>query len=181
MNTVFSIHVDDDLEIRLRQQNEIDEIYELLQRNRSHLAKWLPGVRRIETKDGLKEIILKCQTSFAEGKDVVYGIYFRGRNVGAIGYSLKNDKADIAYWISADYTGKGYASKSVQAFIRHIFRRPDISAVEIYAAVGNIQSRRLAERLGFKPNGTVPKREFYYNRLVRAARYTLTRKSQKPD
>ena len=59
----------------------------------------------------------------------------------------------------------------VRALVNYCFFERGMEAVEIHAAVGNIKSRAVAERLGFALQGTVSNAENLYGRWVDHAVY----------
>lgn len=55
------------------------------------------------------------------------------------------------YWVAQDFLGKGYATESTNAVIRHAFYAQKAEAVYIDYFEGNEKSRRVIEKLGFSP------------------------------
>lgn len=61
---------------------------------------------------------------------------------------------EIGYWVRSDYAGQGYAREFVQAALRIAQRDLKMLRVEARCDVRNARSWRLAERLGFRFEGT---------------------------
>jgi RimJ/RimL family protein N-acetyltransferase len=63
--------------------------------------------------------------------------------------------ADVGYWVAAGARGRGVGTTAVGAVCRWGFGALGLERIGWTAAVGNVGSRRLAERLGFRVEGTL--------------------------
>jgi ribosomal-protein-alanine N-acetyltransferase len=72
--------------------------------------------------------------------------------VGNIQYgSLRG--ANIGYWISQEYAGRGIIPTAVALATDHAFRALHLHRIEIAMRPENLPSRRVAEKLGFRFEG----------------------------
>jgi RimJ/RimL family protein N-acetyltransferase len=63
---------------------------------------------------------------------------------------------NIGYWLSEAYRGQGLATRAVVAATRWAFEdQPKLSRISLYTLPGNLASQRVAERAGFKREGTL--------------------------
>ena len=62
--------------------------------------------------------------------------------------------ANLVYWISEDYQGKGYATEAVHEIIKLGFEKLKLRRIEISAFATNSASNAMAKKLGFKYEGT---------------------------
>ena len=63
---------------------------------------------------------------------------------------------NVGYWISLRYRGRGLATRAVNAATRWAFEeRPEISRISLYTLPGNTASQVVAERAGFRREGTL--------------------------
>ncbi|PID64840.1 MAG: RimJ/RimL family protein N-acetyltransferase [Gammaproteobacteria bacterium] len=120
--------------------------------------------------------IKKSLHDYADGKSLTCAIIYQDNIVGNISFNqilptLK--KVEIGYWLRQDYQGKGIVSQSVNTLIRYAFDKLDMQVVQISAAVDNLPSRRVCERLGFTLQGIIPHAENINGRIVDHAVYTL--------
>ena len=77
------------------------------------------------------------------------GLHFdRGRDDGI---------ADIGYWAGASARGRGVTTEAVAAICQWGFTSCGVERVDWYAEVGNVPSRRVAEKVGFTLEGTLRK------------------------
>jgi ribosomal-protein-serine acetyltransferase len=82
--------------------------------------------------------------------------------------------ADVGYWIDGDYEGRGIVRRATHALVSMAFAELELSRVELRTSVDNTRSRGLAERLGFKFEGTVPGALRFIQRSDDVAMYCVT-------
>ena len=133
-----------------------NDLFNLINLNRSHLRKWLTWVD--DTKY-LEDTIDYIQS-------VLSGDMFNGRYVLEIWYcnslagviDLHNgDKInmiiEIGYWLAEKYQGAGIMTESCRACINYAFIDLGFNRVVIKCAVANNKSRAIPERLHFTFEG----------------------------
>lgn len=76
-------------------------------------------------------------------------------SVGLVRLEPAARQAEIGYWASPDARGKGITTQAVGVVARWAFAELGIERLEWVAAVGNVASRRVAERAGFTVEGTL--------------------------
>jgi len=70
---------------------------------------------------------------------------------------------EVGYQIYRDEDrGKGYSTEALRIFTAYIFEAKQVNRLEIEVSVGNIASRKVAEKCGFKYEGL--KRQAVYNK-----------------
>ncbi len=74
--------------------------------------------------------------------------------------------SEIGYGVLETYQGNGYCTEAVRAVLDWAFSQPGVTAIEAEAEENNLASRRVLEKCGFIPNGTVG---------LEGPRYTLKR------
>jgi RimJ/RimL family protein N-acetyltransferase len=81
----------------------------------------------------------------------------RGRVVGGIALVFARDpqrsEAEIGYWIAREARGHGFASEAVQALAEVAFRRLRLHRLTAGVFEGNLASRKVLERCGFRFEG----------------------------
>jgi RimJ/RimL family protein N-acetyltransferase len=89
----------------------------------------------------------------------VFAIETDGVIVGSIGAFLKEDvyrkNAEIGYYISEDYWGKGIATKAIKAIAQHIFDNYDVIRIYAEPFARNMGSRKVLEKSGFRLEATL--------------------------
>lgn len=165
-----------DASLRLSTPADAAEIFAVVERNREHLAQWLAWLPHTESANDIATYLATAQEEIARGTNVPCTIRHAQRVVGAI--SLHNiDRmhrcAEIGYWLAQDATGKGLATKAARALITYAGASLDSHRVELMAAVANLPSRRVAERLGMIEEATLRERLYLNGRFHDAVVYAL--------
>lgn len=75
-------------------------------------------------------------------------------SVGLMHLDPQDRRAELGYWCAARARGRGVTTEAVQAVCRWGFAERGVHRVEWFAQVGNVASRRVAEKAGFTPEGT---------------------------
>lgn len=82
-----------------------------------------------------------------------------GARLGRVGFGLDgNGAAQIGYWMDPAARGRGVATDAVRALCRWGFDSLSIDLIEWRAEVGNVASRRVAEKSGFRVEATLRQR-----------------------
>ena len=68
-----------------------------------------------------------------------------------------NGMVEIGYGIWEEYQGQGYATEAVDATVAWALKQPEVVCVEAETEPDNRASRRVLEKCGFRPSGTIGK------------------------
>jgi RimJ/RimL family protein N-acetyltransferase len=83
-------------------------------------------------------------------------------------------KFEIGYWCRQKYTGKGYITESVRGLTVFAFKILEAKRVEIRCDQRNMRSRKVAERLGYRLEGTLRNNRLAVdNRLENTCVYSM--------
>lgn len=123
--------------------------------DRSRLAHWLPWVPYSTTEDSFTSFFVAARHQEEEGTAFHRGLFDGTVVAGGCGASvdLVNRAAEVGYWLASRYEGRGVMTESVLATLEFLFDEYAVHRVVIRAAVGNLRSRSVAERLGFQFEG----------------------------
>jgi ribosomal-protein-serine acetyltransferase len=149
------LEVADGAYLRLLEEPDAEELYELVDRNRAHLAEWMPWAAG-QTLEGTAAFIHGALRRHAERNGSELALVLDERIVGAAGFAGIDWVArntTIGYWLAAEHQGRGLMTRAVRALIDHAFGELELHRVEIQAAEGNHRSRAIPERLGFQAEG----------------------------
>ncbi|MEU7895560.1 GNAT family N-acetyltransferase [Nonomuraea sp. NPDC049152] len=92
-----------------------------------------------------------------------------GERLGRVGLWLGTPgTAEIGYWVDPKTRKRGVATDAVRAVCRWAFRTHSLELIEWRAEVGNLASRRVAEKAGFTVEATLRKRLFHRGTRVDA-------------
>jgi RimJ/RimL family protein N-acetyltransferase len=148
------------LVIRCYQPGDAHMMHAAITGSIEHLRPWVPWARQ-EPKEleWMVGFIRMFRGQFDLGQDAVYGIFDKTETEQIGGTGLHNrigkDAREIGYWINVRHANKGYATEAVQALIRVAFDIEQMQRLEIRCDPGNVFSRRIPLRLGFRHEMTL--------------------------
>ena len=141
--------------LRLLEERDAEELHELVDRNRAHLAEWMPWAAD-QTLEGTAAFIHGAVRRHAERNGSELALVLDERMVGAAGFAGIDWVArgtSIGYWLAEEHQGRGLMTRAVRTLIDYAFGELALHRVEIQAAEGNRRSRAIPERLGFQEEG----------------------------
>jgi ribosomal-protein-serine acetyltransferase len=99
---MFTCKISEELELRILEVRHADALYQLVNKNREHLAKWLPWVdKTTKVEDTIAYIEFEL-SRFAKNNGFSCGIFYQNEIVGCIGLhgiSWGNKLSSIGYWL----------------------------------------------------------------------------------
>jgi RimJ/RimL family protein N-acetyltransferase len=82
--------------------------------------------------------------------EVCFVAICRGKPIGICGVDLREDNAELGYWLGAPYWGHGFATEAARAAIDYAFGDLGHQVLQSGARVSNPASRRVLEKCGFQ-------------------------------
>lgn len=79
---------------------------------------------------------------------------------GYIEWSAEHERAEIIYFLSRRFWGRGFATEMVRAMIPFGFEQLELNRIEARCVAGNTASSRVMEKAGMSYEGTLRQREF---------------------
>lgn len=152
------------------------------------LHKWMPWARHVPSIATTQLYMKECEkiwrnpiTPFEECPMHIFDNQ-TNQMIGATGFKPHNidiPSFEVGYWISSIYQGQGYITEAVHGLLRYLFECYEAKRIEIQCEIANIQSAKVAERLGFeleavlknytmKPDGSSPTDVSLYRLLTPA-------------
>jgi ribosomal-protein-serine acetyltransferase len=144
-------------ELRPLEESDAEELYLLIDSNRERLERWMAWAEG-QTRERTLEFIRATRKQIADDNGFQAAILTEGAIVGVAGFHAvdwPNRATSLGYWLGAGEEGRGTMTLAVRALVDHAFARWGLNRVEIRADVENARSRALAERLGFRHEGTL--------------------------
>ncbi|EPJ46481.1 MAG: hypothetical protein OFPII_20240 [Osedax symbiont Rs1] len=166
---MFSKVVADKLSLQLLMQSDAEELFNLIDQNRSYLQQWMVWPPATKSADDTNKFIKACLIGLAENTEMACGIKYHGQLIGVITYNVIDTqlkKVIIGYWISAEYQGRGIVTKSCRCLIDYAFTTLAMQKIEIRTASENLASQKICERLGFKLEGSIRNSENLHGNIV---------------
>lgn len=103
-----------------------------------------------ETLDEARETVewlISCYKG-SEGP-FVYPMLLNGRNIGYVQAVQIENGWEIGYHVAKSYTGKGYSTEAVAAFLPVIMKNLNITSIYGICLTENIASQRVLHKCGF--------------------------------
>ena len=136
---------------------------EVRNRSREWLVKWEPrrppGVP--DATESRSAFVARCRARDRErqlGTGFGFGIFAEEVLLGEINVSGVQrgpfQSAYVGYWIDELSAGRGYVPEAVVVLARHAFEDLDLHRLQIAIIPRNHASRRVAEKLGLRDEGT---------------------------
>jgi len=170
------IVVDHDLKLVMLRPGHAAEIFQLVDRNREYLRRWLPWVDLVITVADTSVFISRTIDQFEKGRGPQYLIEFQGAAAGVIGFhsmDIPNRNAEIGYWLGEEFTGSGLVTRSVKQLLGIGFGEFDLNRIEIRCAAGNRPSNAIALRVGMVYEGILREEEWLYDHFVDHSVYSM--------
>lgn len=155
---MFSIPINPDIELRLMQLNNGEEIFQTVDRSRQYLGEFLPWVEDVKSPEYYNETIQSWLLQYVENKGFQSGIYYQGNFIGMIGlwpFDWKVKNTAISYWLTEEHQGKGIMTRCCEKLLEICFIEYGLNRIEIRCDPDNWRSRAIPERLGFVQEGVL--------------------------
>lgn len=166
---MFKHIIDKELELKLLDNCDRDELFALIDSNRPHLKQWLPWVDGTKSSEDLKGFIDSTKQQYINNNGFQLSIWYKRKIAGVIGFhsvNWSNKSTSIGYWLGKEFEGKGIMTRACTVFVDYAFKELKLNRVEIRCAENNYKSRAIPERLGFKNEGTLRESEWLYDHFV---------------
>jgi ribosomal-protein-serine acetyltransferase len=172
---MFTFPLGEGRSLRLLEESDADELYAVVDANRSYLAQWLPWASE-QTPEATRSFLHFTRRQLADNEGFQCAIIVRGRIVGVVGFhrvDWANRVCSLGYWLAEDAQGRGTMTAAVRALVDWSFQGWDLNRVEILAAVENVRSRAVPERLGFRQEGVLRQAEIVGERVLDIVIYAM--------
>ncbi len=144
--------------LRSYEVGDAQELFDLVNESRRHLHPWLDWVVNTTKPEHSLQFIQQSQHKTYEQEALDLAIVHNNKIIGGIGvhhWEQDTKRAQIGYWISAAYEGKGLMNKSLSGFVNFLFDKIALNKIEIHFVRANERSAKIAARLGFKIEGII--------------------------
>ena len=149
--------------IRPFEPEDATAIFQLIQSSRDHLDRWLRWSNTIQSEADAQGTVAHFVAKRAAGTGFHSGIWVAGRLAGGVvcrDLDRQHRCAEIGYWLGAEFTGRGLATRASSLAIDYLIGSRGAHRIEMQCGVHNVRSRAVPERLGFRLEGI--RRESYW-------------------
>ena len=168
--------ISQDIKICLTIPQFADEIFNLIDSNRSFLKNWLPWLDSTKSSLDTKAFIEAQLLNFAKGEALHVTAFYQDKIAGVLGFNnidKTNRVGHIGYWLGENFNGKGIMTKCVSELITIGKDYFGLNRFEMRCAVENKKSRAIPERLGFVNEGIIRQAENVYGKYLDHVVYGL--------
>jgi ribosomal-protein-serine acetyltransferase len=173
------------LELRAFRLDDAEAIYQAVCDSHRELGRWLSWCHDKYCRADTLEFLKARSEALRTGGEHAFAIIERatGQFVGATGVNQLDHatrRANLGYWLRTSATGKGYATTSTILLARWALAELGLERIEIVAAVGNLPSQWVAERVGAVREGVARHRLRVHNVQHDAVVYSLVASDKLP-
>lgn len=168
--------IDDDTLLKTLAVADAPELFALTDANRDYLRRWLPWPDAVTQEADTRAYLETVIRQRGAGLGPVFGIVHRGALAGIVGFhpiDRYNGVGEIGYWLGEAYQHRGIMTACCRFLVRYGFETLALHRIQIPAATGNLPSRAIPERLGFKLEGVLRERENLGGTHVDHAMYSM--------
>jgi ribosomal-protein-serine acetyltransferase len=176
--------IDERTALRPLRLTDAAELFAVTAANRVYLRRWLPWLDAVQTEEHSREFVESAIEQRETGRGPIFAIAHEGAIVGVIGFhpiDRIHTVGEIGYWLAEVFQGRGIMTACCRFVVRYGFHTLDLNRIQIPAATGNVRSRAIPERLGFRFEGVLRGRENLYGTFVDHAMYALLRSELPQD
>jgi ribosomal-protein-serine acetyltransferase len=155
-NEVKRLGVFDGVVLKQVERSDSAQIFEAIANQREYLGKWLSFVEFSQKVEDIDEYVQSIINVPEDSREYVFVISCNAEFAGLIGFKdtdRANKRTEIGYWISERFQKKGIVTESVKLLSTFAFNELHLNRIQIKCAVGNVSSKRIPLRLGFKLEG----------------------------
>ncbi|NCX96404.1 MAG: N-acetyltransferase [Chitinophagia bacterium] len=147
-------------QIKLRTFTETDAtlLFECIEQNRAHLTPWINWIAHATTYQHIVKFIKDSLHALSTQESMYLAIWYEDKLIGSLNiqdWHKKAKRAQIGYWISKEYEGKGIVTLCMHRLMTFMFRQMDINKIELHFTIKNTKSAQVAQRLGFTTEGII--------------------------
>jgi ribosomal-protein-serine acetyltransferase len=157
-----------DIDLRLPEERDADELLAVIEDNRERLEEWLHWAHSTHTREDVLKFVQMARRDFQKPDGLHLLIVHQGRIIGGSGFVVFNELSnygEIGYWIATEFSGNGIVTDCCRALINYAFCEMQLNRVQIRCATANARSAAIARRLGFLHEGTLRQTIRTNNRL----------------
>lgn len=177
---MFSLKVDDEIELRLAQAKYAEKVFEVIKANYDHLQEWMLWVNENMSLETVPNFYKNSAKSFKkDGSELGLLIFYQGKIVGGTGLHsiIKPYKsAELGYWLSKEFNGQGIVTKSVVRLLEYAFEEKKLNRLTVKCVTENLKSLAIPEKLGFTKEGVERESVWLHTQFADQVVYSLLAK-----
>jgi len=155
---------DGHLVVRTYRDDDVPLLFEAVRESIAEVSPWLPWCHENYSIEESREFITSRKAAAQDDEHYSFAVFSKDdprRLLGGVGLNFINrvhQFGNLGYWVRTGAGGKGIASTAAALVARFGFEQLGLQRIEILAAVPNIASQRVAEKIGAVREGILRKR-----------------------
>lgn len=119
--------------------------------------RWLPLLPSPYERTDAEWWIGRCGNAWADGSAAPFIVIdsVTGDRLGTIEVRT-GEPADVGYWLAPEARGRGAMTRALRVISTYAIDQLGLSRLELFTLLDNVRSQAVAERAGFRRDGTVP-------------------------
>lgn len=164
--------------IRTYRDTDAPLLCEAVRESIPEVSKWLPWCHENYSIAESREFISARELASQGDEWYSFGVFDTAseRLLGGVGLNFINrvhQIANLGYWVRSSATQRGVATAATRLAARFGFEQLGLHRIEILAAVDNLASQRVAEKVGARREGVLRKRLLINGKSQNAVMYSL--------
>lgn len=184
MRFIFYINIDKDLKLKLLNNKDKNDFFNLIERNREHLEVYMPRIMENKSIEDSEKVINIFLEQLKQNNGFRSGIIYNNKLVGIIGLKYIdwiNSKTEIMYWVDKNNLGKGISTRCTNKILDLIFNYYDLNKAILKISSDNKASIRIAEKCGFSLDGVDREDELLPSGFSDINMYSILKSDYKED
>jgi ribosomal-protein-serine acetyltransferase len=168
-----------DVRLRPYRVDDAPLVLAAVRESMNELQRWMPWCHPGYSLDDSRVWLEAQVPAFAQGTAFEFAIVSEDeRYLGGCGLNQidgVNRRANLGYWVRTSATRSGVATRAVRTLREWGFQHTHLLRLEIVVAVGNLPSRRVAEKAGALREGVLKSRILLHGEPHDATMFSFTR------
>ncbi|MBU2039563.1 MAG: GNAT family N-acetyltransferase, partial [Gammaproteobacteria bacterium] len=117
---MFTLDINESVSLALVQPSFAGRYLAIVEAERDYLSEWLAWPPHADSEEFFLRFIRGALHDYADGKSMTCAVLYQGVVVGNVSYNsiCRNlGKAEIGYWLSKEYQGRGIMTTAVRYLI----------------------------------------------------------------
>ena len=148
---MFFRQINEDIKLSLSIPQYSEELFTLIDKNRSFLKQWLAWLDNVKDKSDTKKFLESQLLKFQQGRGLHSTIFYQNRIAGVVGYNQidrDNDIGYVGYWLAEDYNGRGIIAEDKLLMVMKLDKVvPFGRSLDEYMKMFSLSSEDLQKRI----------------------------------
>lgn len=141
---------------------DAESIFQAVKKSYHEISPWASWLHINYGLDDAQKFVELQIKNWQNNEEFSYAVKdSKGNLLGVISLHVfdgENGVANIGYWMSSDYTCRGYCTEAVTLLVSNAMVQLNLIRIELIAGVNNIASQKVAEKSGAQFEAILKKR-----------------------